>query len=228
MREQRQPETLISVHHSKPGDDLMNTNKPTPVNPLAEGQMVIIVARWVLVLTSLFLILADAESVSFNIIRFEIMAVLLLAVSNFFLIAQLLTKRKVLDMLIYGMSLADLAVISLVIAGQGGFSSNVYTFYFPALLAFSVAFPTLELYLFLGTTVSVYSLIGLLTIHSVDDFQTLIIRLLMFTAIAVCGNYFARIERNRYNAALQNKFVEYLSEQEAIPSSHAAQPSATR
>ena len=40
----------------------MNTNKPATINPLAEGQMVIIIARWVLVLASLFLILVDTKS----------------------------------------------------------------------------------------------------------------------------------------------------------------------
>ena len=212
----------------------MNTNKPTPVNPLAEGQMVVIIARWVLVLASMFLILADASAntatVSFNTIRFEIMVVLLLAVSNFFLVGQVITKRKVLDIVIYGMSLADLGVISLVIAAQGGFNSNVYAFYFPALLAFSVAFPALELYLFLGATVSIYGLIGLLTLPistSADDLQTLVIRLLMFVAVGVCGNYFAQIERSRYNAALQSKLVAHLGELEPAPSSPVGQASLT-
>jgi hypothetical protein len=196
----------------------MNTNKPTTINPLAEGQMVIIIARWVLVLTSLFLILADTKSVTFNTTRFEIMVVLLLAVSNFYLVAQVITKRQTLDVVIYGMSLADLAVISVVIIAQGGFSSNVYTYYFPAMLAFSLAFPMLELYLYLGATVSIYSFISLFTLQNVDDIQTLLVRMLMLTAIAVCGNHFAQLERSRRNAILGNRFVaQQLEEKEAEP-----------
>jgi len=186
----------------------MSTNKSTPsVNPLAEGQMVIIVARWILVLSGLFLTLCDTQSVPINTIRFEIMVILLLAVSNFYLVAQVLTKRPTLDAVIYGMGIADLAVITLIIIAQQGFASNVYTFYFPAMLAFSVVFPTIELYVFLGATVSMYGFIGLLTLQTTGDFQTLVIRLMMLTAVAICGNYFARIERNRRHVLLQNQLV---------------------
>jgi hypothetical protein len=207
----------------------MNTNKPATINPLAEGQMVIIIARWVLVLTSLFLILADTKSVSFWVIRFEIMVVLLLAVSNFYLVAQVLTKRKTLDLVIYCMSLADLAVISIVVIIQGGFSSNVYTFYFPAMLAFSLAFPMIELYLYLGATVSIYSFICLFTLHNVDDIQTLLVRVLMLTAIAVCGNHFAELERKRRSAFLRDHFMtEQLEENETRQPSPAMPPLPTR
>jgi len=177
------------------------------VGPLADGQMVIIVARWILIFSSLFLILCDTQSVNLNTVRFEIMVILLLAVSNFYLVAQVLTKRPTLDVVLYGMGLADLAAITLIILVQRGFESNVYTFYFPAMLAFSVVFPTLELYLFLGLTDGLYGLIGLMTLQTSDDFQTLVIRLLMLSAVAICGNYFARIERNRHKLALQNQLL---------------------
>lgn len=198
----------------------MSTNKSIPsVNPLADGQMVIIIARWVLVLSGLFLTLCDTQSVPMNTIRFEIMVILLLAVSNFYLVAQVLSKRSTLSAVIYGMGIADLAVISLIIIAQHGFASNVYTFYFPAMLAFSVVFPTVELYIFLCGAVGMYGFIGLLTLQTTGDFQTLVIRLLMLTAVAVCGNYFARIERNRHKVALQNQLVT-----EAGPLSPTAQP----
>jgi hypothetical protein len=186
----------------------MTTNKTaSDVSPLADGQMIIIIARWVLVFSGLFLTLCDTQSVSMLTIRFEILVILLLSVSNFYLVAQMLTKRHTLDVVFYGMGIADIAVITLIILAQNGFQSNVYTFYFPAMLAFSVVFPTVELYAFLGATIGTYGLIGLLTLHTTDDFQTLIIRLLMLSAVAVCGNYFARIERNRRKVALQNQLV---------------------
>jgi hypothetical protein len=203
----------------------MNTTKPATINPLAEGQMVIIVARFVLVLACLFLILMDQKSVSFNVIRFEIMVVLLLAVSNFFLVAQVLTKRKTLDLILYGMSIADLAVITIVIIVQGGFKSDVYTFYFPAMLAFALAFPMLELYVFLGGTVFLYSFISLFTLNSVDDIQTLLVRVLMLTAVAVCANHFAQIERNRRNTALRNHYAaQQLAQGESQPASPVMSP----
>jgi|GEM_PF-3359657 len=188
----------------------MNTNKPATSNPLSEGQMVIIIARFVLVVMCLFLILVDAkntQTVSFGVTRFEIMVVMLLAVSNFFLVSQVLTKRKINELVLYGMSLADLGVISVVIIAQGGFQSDVYTFYFPAMLAFALAFPMLELYLFLGGTICLYSFISLFTLSHVDDIQTLLVRILMLAGVAICANHFAELERSRRNALLRNQLV---------------------
>lgn len=194
----------------------MNTTKPTPVNPLAEGQIVIIIARFVLVAACLILILMDARSensaVPFDITRFEIMGVLLLAVSNFYLVSQVMTKRKTMDIVIYGVSLADLAVISAVVIAQGGFNSGSYIFYFPAMLAFALAFPMLELSIFLGTTISVYGFISLVSLGFASDrpengLEILIVRLLMLTAVAVCGHHFAQIERNRRNAILSSQVM---------------------
>lgn len=198
----------------------MNT-KPTAINPLIEGQMVIIVARFVLIVACLILIVMDAKSansaVDFDVTRFEIMGVLLLAVSNFYLVSQVMTKRKTMDIVIYGVSLADLAVISAVVIAQGGFSSGSYIFYFPAMLAFALAFPMIELALFLGATISIYGFISLIsmTLNHIDGVETLLIRLLMLTAVAVCGHHFAQLERNRRNVILSNHFAAQQPQSEA-------------
>lgn len=205
----------------------MNT-KPTPINPLAESQMVIIIARFVLVAACLLLILMDARTahptVSFAVSRFEIIVVMLLAVSNFYLVSQVMTKRKTQELVLYGMSLADLAVISMVIIAQGGFSSGTYIFYFPAMLSFALAFPTLELYLFLTGTVSIYGFISLISLGSnVDNLEMLMVRILMLTAVAVCGNRFAQIERSRRAAILSKQFAAQQPQPETavyVPQQH--------
>jgi hypothetical protein len=204
----------------------MNT-KPTPINPLAESQMVIIIARFVLVAACLLLILMDArtaKTVSFAVSRFEIIVVMLLAVSNFYLVSQVMTKRKTQELVLYGMSLADLAVISMVVIVQGGFSSGTYIFYFPAMLSFALAFPTLELYLFLTGTVSIYGFISLISLGSnVDNLETLMVRILMLTAVAVCGNRFAQIERSRRAAILSKQFAAQQPQPETpvyVPQQH--------
>ena len=204
----------------------MNT-KPTPINPLAESQMVIIIARFVLVAACLLLILMDArtaKTVSFAVSRFEIIVVMLLAVSNFYLVSQVMTKRKTQELVLYGMSLADLAVISMVVIAQGGFSSGTYIFYFPAMLSFALAFPTLELYLFLTGTVSIYGFISLISLGSnVDNLETLMVRILMLTAVAVCGNRFAQIERSRRAAILSKQFAAQQPQPETpvyVPQQH--------
>ena len=200
----------------------MNTKPATP-SPLVEGQMVIIIARFILIVASLILIMVDARStkaVSPMVTRVEIMTVLLLAVSNFYLVSQVLTKRKTHDIVLYGVSLADLLVITLAVMMQGGFASGTYIFYFPAMLMFALAFPALELYLFLGGTICIYAMISMVSMSFMentapvtDGLETLFIRLLMLAAIAVCGNYFAQIERNRRNVILSNHFAAQQQQQ---------------
>lgn len=190
--------------------------KPTNPSPLVEGQMVIIIARFILIVACLILIMVDARStkaVPAMVTRIEIMTVLLLAVSNFYLVSQVLTKRKTPDIVLYGVSMADLAVITLAVIMQGGFTSGTYIFYFPAMLMFALAFPALELYLFLGGTISVYAFISMVSMaamnstDALDGLETLFIRLLMLAAIAVCGNHFAQIERNRRSVILSKHFA---------------------
>lgn len=214
----------------------MKSSRPSSLfDPLAEGQMVIVIARWVLVLAGLILILLDTQNptqtVSFNVVRFEILVILLLAMSNFYFVAQMLTKRKALKAAVYGASAADLGVITLIIIAQGGFQSNVYTFYFPAILALSVAFATPTLYMFMGGVAGVYGVVGLTTLFFwsdtfAADLQALVIRLLMIAAVGVCGNYFARVEHQRMQARLQqNARLRGHGDPQAGAQSPAQQPS---
>ena len=170
------------------------------LDDLAQGQSVIVIARWVLAVAGIFLILLDPGPI--NIVRFQIMIILALAVSNFYLSAQILMKKRTLESVIYGASLADLAVITAIVISQGGFKSDTFAFYFPAMLAMSLAFPTVILYLYLGTTVMTYALISTVTLTTTNDIQVLIIRLLMLVAVAVCGNMYQRIERERRQATV--------------------------
>ncbi len=175
----------------------MSQSKPISsyLDDLAQGQSVIVIARWVLAVAGIFLILLDPGPL--KVVRFQLMIVLGLAVSNFYLSAQIVMKKRTLESVIYGASLADLGVITAIVISQGGFKSDTFAFYFPAMLAMSLAFPTVILYLYLGTTVMTYALISTVTTTSADDFQVLIIRLLMLVAVAVCGNMYQRIESER-------------------------------
>jgi hypothetical protein len=130
---------------------------------------------------------------------------LLLAVANFFLQAQLLRRRPTLEPVMIGASAFDLAVITLLIVTQGGFQSNIYVFYFPALLALSVAFVPSVTILFTAGVVALYSLIALVggMMFTVGDVQLFILRVLMFTAVAFCGGLYRHLELTRQRAAQQ-------------------------
>jgi len=75
----------------------------------------------------------------------------------------------------------------------GGFSSSGYVFYFPALLAVSVAFPTPAVLLYAGTAMGVYGLIAISTASGAEgsitavEGQNILLRLVLMAALAYCG-----------------------------------------
>jgi hypothetical protein len=163
---------------------------------LTFGQSVIITARWILVLAGLLLVLWNPGPLSQ--LRVQIVFVLALAVANFYLHAQLLMGRPVTKLIVYGASAADLVVITVMILVGGGFDSTTFVFYFPAILAFSVAFPPRMTFFFTAAILAGYFLIFLVSsIISTADFQTLLARSIMLAAVAVCGSLYWKIERDR-------------------------------
>ncbi len=181
-----------------------NTRSPHKVDDLAYGQVVIVTARWILVLSGLLFVLWDPDPI--GTLRFQILLILILAVANFYLHAQALMRRPVLPDVIRAASLCDLVVITLILIGEGSFASNMYVFYFPAIAAFSVVFTTTQTILFTGSTCVLYTILCLFTGASragLDNFQVLFTRLVILVAVAVVGNVYARIERGRRRAAEQ-------------------------
>ena len=173
---------------------------------LAFGQYVVVTARWILVAAGLFLSLwvtTDAQSQkTLQQVQISFVVLTLLAFGNFYLNLQLLRKRPTLHAVAYGASAADLAVISVLIAAQGGFSSNVYIFYFPALLAISVAFSRIVTAAYTIAAIGVYLLLSL-PVSSTFDQQTLMTRLVMFAAVAFCGHIYFTIEHDRRRDAVK-------------------------
>jgi len=164
-------------------------------NGLAHGQLVVVAARWVLVLTGLVLAMWNPGELAD--LRIQITVILTLAVVNFYLHAQVLTRRPVLDPVVLAASVGDLAVISLLVASQGGSSSNLYIFYFPAILALSVAFPAALTALYSGAAMLLYGAIAFASQTTEADAQNVIVRLLMLAAVAACGGIFHTIEAGR-------------------------------
>ena len=169
---------------------------------LSSGQQVIIAARWVLVVTGLMLALVHPDPEAIGDLRVIIVVLLGLAGANFYLHTQLLTNRPALAGVVYGASVADLVAISLIVLAQGGSDSQVYVFYFPAMLAFSVAFGTQMTLIFAGGAIATYGLIAAST-FSGENPEVIVVRLLMLAAVAFCGTMYWRIERDRRNAAEQ-------------------------
>ncbi len=176
------------------------TPKSAPTHAIrASGQMLLVIARWVLVVAGLSLVLWNPGPL--DDMRFKILFLLLLSAGNFFLGTQILRKKGTMDLVVYGASLADLGVISLIIITENGFSSPTYIFYYPAILAISVAFPTLEMFAFTGGAVTIYGMLSLFSMPlNEGNFQTLMTRVLMMLAVAVIGNLYRRMEQKRQHA----------------------------
>ena len=167
---------------------------------LAHGQGVIIAARWVLVVSGLLLAIWEPEAL--GELRVQIVLILGLAVANFFLHSQLLMRRPVRESIVYAASAADIAAVSLIVVAAGGFGSGAYVFYFPALVAMSVAFRPVMTLAFGAAAAVTYSVISIPTFTAGDE-VVLVSRLMMLAAVAVCGSVYWRIERNRRVSAGQ-------------------------
>src|SRR5712692_5192401 len=105
------------------------------------GQLVVVFARWVLIIGGLVLLLWNPAQADLNRIRVGLAFVLALSVGNFYLHAQVALRRGVPPLLLYLASFVDVTVITVIIAVYGGFGSAAFVFYFPAMIAASLAFP---------------------------------------------------------------------------------------
>ncbi len=173
----------------------------TPSEDLRYGQVVIVTARWVLIASGLIIALWSPGAVSE--LRIQIATTLLLAAVNFYLHAQLLVKRPVLDEVVYAASIGDLVVITAIVASQGGYASPNYIFYFPAVLAFAVSFPRRLTVLFAGGAAAAYGMLALVTAPgwSATDQTAVFLRVLTIVAVAACGSLYWGVERDRRERA---------------------------
>ena len=161
---------------------------------LSHGQIVIIAARWVLVVAGLLLALWDPAGM--GELQVSIVLILALAVGNFFLHSHVIRGQQVPATVAYAASAADIGVISLVLVVTGGFNTIPYVFYFPALLALSVAFPPKVTALFTGAIMAIYGLVSVAS-ASPSEGPALVTQLVMLAGVAFCGNAYWRIERDR-------------------------------
>jgi hypothetical protein len=170
---------------------------------LTSGQIVIIVARWILIVGALVLTLWNPSGIG-EMWRVQVQTGLLLtyAVVNFFLHAQYIRQGEELPQVAYLTSFVDLVLITFVIAIQDApINSPVYVFYLPAVLAISVAFPRNVAIAYVGVAVFAY---GLLSIGAAGgevtsaQMKDMVMRLVMIAAVGFTGGLFKHIEEQRW------------------------------
>jgi hypothetical protein len=166
---------------------------------LAFGQPVIVAVRWLMIISGLVLAIWNVNDL--NELRISLIVIFLLALTNFYLQAQLLMKKPVIKPVVYASSAVDLVLITTLVASQGGYDSSIYVYYLPAIAAFSVAFPRWLTALYTLFLVIVYWMVCTLTPGG--EQMIIFMRILMIIAVAFCGSLFLAIERTRRQEAVQ-------------------------
>ena len=166
------------------------------------GQVVIIWARWFLILTGATLTLWSATTV--GEITAKILLVVILMAMNFFLHGRYLMERPANRTLIIAASALDLLVITgaiLLWQGQGGLRSQFFVFYYPVLLAFAFVFPPRLAFAYTGCAMIAYVAACLAADFSIladaGDLKLLVMRLVTLGSVGGLATYYWRIQRER-------------------------------
>lgn len=194
----------------------------TPSQEAAEdiffGQLVIIVARWFLIVAAAILILWNAASAAELILG--IAPVILLIAMNFYLHGRYIVERPANQALIMLASLLDLVAITALVliydpAGIG-FESQLFVLYYPVLLAFAFVFPRGATLFYMLVTLAAYTLATWvrdpLLVADSARLEILVQRLTTLAAVGLLGTYYWRIQRDRRRAAAGSAAMPDLSE----------------
>ena len=163
---------------------------------LDHGQVVIVTARWLLIVVGLFLLVLKPTS-SVGELRVQVVLLLLLGLVNFVLFARLLRRSPVPPPVAYAASALDLVVVTILVLSQGG-DSPTFVLYFPALVALSVAFEPLVMIEYALATAGVYGVIAASRLPTgIERGPIVATRVLMLAAVAFCGGVYWFVEHDR-------------------------------
>ena len=159
---------------------------------LRHGQIVVVAARWLLVAAGLGFLLYRPQSTLE--LTTGILGLLGIAVANFWLHTRLLTRQPIEPQQAYWASVADLAVISGLVLVQGSVTSGASAFYYPAILAYSLVFPTQVTALLTAGVLSFVTIAGMT--HAVDE-RILVARLLSLAGVSLIAARYRHVESQR-------------------------------
>ena len=171
------------------------------INELKRGEIVLVSARWILIIVGLLLTLnAPDDLVDLQI---SIAAILSMAVLNFVLHTNILNAKPAAATTLYVASIGDIGVIAAIVGITGAYNSFAFVFFYPAIMAYSLVFPLRITSLFTLAMAGLYSLV-LLTVSSdvfaadaEGAYAVLVTRLMTFAAVMVVANSYRLVERQR-------------------------------
>jgi hypothetical protein len=165
---------------------------PETMDDLLHGHSVIIAARWMLVAVGLLIVLYRPHSITD--VTVGVLGVLGIASVNFWLHTRPLTNRPTEPFLAYFASAADIAVISGLTLVYGKTPGSTYAFYYPAVVGYSLVFPS-SVSALLSCAMLIF--VGLTGITDGLDLGTVVARLLTLGATGFIGWRYRRVEEER-------------------------------
>jgi hypothetical protein len=179
----------------------------TVEDDLRYGLIVIIWARWSIVIFAFILRLYRATEIPILVIT--IIGLLAVALINFALHVRILSKQAPKIRWVYLASIADMCLISLITGLEGGLNTHIFLYYYPAVLGFALVFPgKITTWLTIGVMV-LYSGICLLFSEPAMKFDgdeaILIFRLMSLLGVAVVGNRYRFVEGQRRAKAAETR-----------------------
>ena len=167
------------------------------------GQIVFIWARWIIIVSTLFLILRNARSVAD--IQIPMIPLVLLIAANFFVHGRFVMRRPANAILLTIATTIDFVFITVIIllgaGGSTGIANPFFVLYYPVLLSYSLVFRRRRTLMMASILIIVYLLICLLIPPRVsianEDEKVLAVRIVMLLVTALLGTMYWRIQRRR-------------------------------
>jgi hypothetical protein len=167
------------------------------------GQIVFIWARWIVIFSTLFLVLRNAQDVAD--IQIPMIPLVLLIAANFYLHGRFVMRKPANAILLTIATSVDFLFITLVIVlgagGETGINNPFFVLYFPVMLAYSLVFPRRRALAMAIILIVVYLLICLFLPPGVSiangDEKVLAVRVVMLLITALLGTMYWRIQRMR-------------------------------
>jgi len=167
------------------------------------GQIVFIWARWIVIVSTLFLVLRNARGVAD--IQIPMIPLVLLIAANFFLHGRFVMRQPANAILLTIATTIDFVFITVVIllgaGGMTGIDNPMFVLYYPVLLAYSLVFPRARTLIMASILIAAYLLICLFLSPGVSiadgDEKVLAVRVVMLLITALLGTMYWRIQRRR-------------------------------
>jgi len=185
---------------------LPSSNPRDAAEDIYFGQVVIIWARWFVILAAAILALWSSSDTG-DLAGRAALVIAMMGV-NFFLHGRSLMERPANGRLLLAIGAADLVAVGVMVAfwGPGGHESKLYVLYYPLIFAIALVFAPRLTLLYAAFAIGGYLAICLIhdpsLLAQTEAAKAVAIRVITLVATAGLGAYYWRIQRDRRTAGL--------------------------